>query len=89
MVKIPRGIAIKSHQEFVSPPEQVCCSTLTLTDDGWKPAKPLGITLWYRIKGAWSVLRGKSTAVRWYSNKEVSKSTFRREQIQKEQNDEI
>lgn len=37
-----------------------------LPDGRWGIAKPLGISLWQRIKDAWAVLSGKAAAVRWY-----------------------
>ena len=32
----------------------------------WETAKPLGVTLRDRIRGALAVLRGEAAAVRWY-----------------------
>lgn len=32
----------------------------------WEPAKPVGVPLWSRVKGALVVLRGDGFVVRWY-----------------------
>lgn len=32
----------------------------------WKMARPLGISLWQRIKAAWVILNNDGCVVRWY-----------------------